>query len=40
MSQKEIPRMQVVGLTIEGRDGGKGGRGFWDLCPSDEAAPA
>ena len=41
VSQREIHRMHVVRLTIEGRETvGRGAKTFGDLSTSDEAATA
>ena len=40
VSQREIHRIHVVRLTIEGRNCGKRSKAFGDLFPADEAAAA
>ena len=41
MSQRELHRLHIVRLTLEGRESvGRGAKVFGDFCASDEAATA
>ena len=40
VSQREIQRMHVVRLTIEGRETGKRSKAFGDFSTADEATAA